>query len=747
MYVYYVGILGLSNETIMTIKSKHTSALLLIATVLSLSFFIVNDLLSSQRQDAEIINIAGQQRMLSQRIALLTSATNLCGSSQVKSYLESSLNKFESNHEKLITLDNLSDAHKNLYFGNVNLDKAVNTYVKSIRGKVANAVSSANASGEFNEVCSKALLLNKSLQPTAVASIISDSTQLLNQLNMAVTLFEYEANERLKNVANFALYLWLITLSLLVFEAIFIFSPMEKQIRHSLAQLTNLKNEAMEEAENAKRASQAKSVFLSSMSHELRTPMNGLFGMIELAIDTPSKSTIYLEKAKSSGRQLLSLINDILDISKIEANKIKIEKVPVDLLQVLDDVVSLQRVFCHKKGLEFNYHKESSLPPIIEGDVTRISQILHNLLNNAIKFTSSGSVSLHVSHAESDESLLLKFDVIDTGIGIERDVLDKIFQKFEQADQATTRQFGGTGLGLSIAKQLALLMDGDIIVWSAVGKGTTFSFTMNTRKTRLPLISIQSKANIRCAIIDDLQTSREYLAHILVSMHIEGTCYSSASGFLNHTPFDYDAIIVDLAMPGVSGLDLIKQLKHSKHSAIPKIIVVSAELEKLNESDMMTEIIWRSYTKPINRREMEQDLLELLASVSPVSDTPKTDVRKKRILLAEDNEINAEIVKALLQQENFIILHVKNGQEALEASIKYSFDLILMDCNMPVMGGIESSIAIRATLEVETPIIALTANAFIDDREECLEAGMNDFLTKPIDKATLISCIKKHLDK
>lgn len=722
---------------LMTIKSQYIFALLLTATVVTLSFFIITDLLKEQRQDAELINMAGEQRMLSQRIALLISATSLCKSTQAKSYLASSLDKFESNHKKLIALDNLSAAHKDLYFGDVQLDNKVTAYVKSGRARLASA---ANAS------CSVTSSLIETAQGAASSSIIASSTQLLQHLDMAVTLFENEANARVKNAANFTLYLWLITLLLLIIEAVFVFTPMDRQIRHAFARLTKLKNQALEEAEKAKRASEAKSDFLSSMSHELRTPMNGLFGMIELAIDMPSKSNIYLKKAKSSGRQLLSLINDILDISKIEANKIQIEKVPVDLLQVLDDVVTLQRVFCHKKGLEFHYHKAPSLPPIIEGDVTRISQILHNLLSNAIKFTSSGSVSLHVSHTMSGDSLLLTFDVIDTGIGMEEDIIGKIFQKFEQADQTTTRKFGGTGLGLSIAKQLALLMGGDINVHSVVGKGTTFSFTLNAQEARLPPMSVHSKANISCAVIDDLQTSREYLAHILASMQIEGVCYSSASDYLNNTPFDYDVIIVDLAMPDVSGLDLIEQLINAEHSVLPKIIVVSAELERLNDQHALTDVIWRSHTKPINRREIEQDLQILLTDSPHIPETPKADEKKKRILLAEDNEINAEIVKALLQQENFVILHVKNGEDALEACIKHTFDLILMDCNMPVMSGIEATISIRATLDLKTPIIALTANAFAEDKAECLAAGMNDFLTKPIDKDTMITCIRHYLE-
>ncbi|WP_420933147.1 response regulator [Alteromonas sp. A081] len=723
----------------MTIKSQYIFALLLTATAVSLSYFIINDLLSDQRHDAEIINIAGQQRMLSQRIALLKIDISKCVSTQNKSYLASSLDKLDSNHNKLITLDNLSAAHRELYFGDVELDKAINAYVKSGRDKLTEASSAAG------EECSATYPLNNAARTSASPSIIANSTQLLQHLDMAVELFENEANARVDNVAKFTLYLWLITLFLLVIEAVFVFTPMDKKIRHSIARLTKLKNVAMDEAEKAKRASQAKSDFLSTMSHELRTPMNGLFGMIELAIDDPSKSNTYLKKAKSSGIQLLSIINDILDISKIEANKILIEKVPVDLLQVLDDVVSLQRVFSHQKGLKFHYYKEPSLPQVIEGDVTRISQILHNLLSNAIKFTPSGSVSLNVSHTLSNDSVLLRFDIIDTGIGIEEGAIGKIFQKFEQGDQTTTRQFGGTGLGLSIAKQLALLMSGDINVSSEKGKGTAFSFTMKTKEAKLPHIAVHAKANIRCAIVDDLQTSREYLTHILASMHIEGTCYSSANDFLNHKPFDYDIIIVDLAMPNVSGVELIEQLKNSKHDVLPKIIVVSAELESLSGHDTLTEAIWRSHTKPINRREIEQDLRKLIVSSSPISEAPKAKVKKKRILLAEDNEINAEIVKALLQRENFTIIHVKNGQEALEACIKHTFDLILMDCNMPVMGGIESSISIRATLDLNTPIIALTANAFAEDKEECLAAGMNDFLTKPIDKDTLMSCIRKYL--
>ena len=481
------------------------------------------------------------------------------------------------------------------------------------------------------------------------------------------------------------------------------------------------------------------------MSHELRTPMNGLFGMIELAIDNPEKSNIYLKKAKTAGRQLLVLINDILDISKIEAGKIKIEQAPVDLLQVLDDVVSLQRVYCQRKGLEFHYLKDPDLPHVIKGDITRISQILHNLLSNAIKFTEQGSVTLKVTYTKRPNGNYLSFDVIDTGIGIESSKLDNIFKKFEQADQSTTREYGGTGLGLSIAKQLAKLMHGDINVTSFIGQGSTFSFTMAAEESQLPDISVEPSANLRCAIVDDLQTSREYFEHVVTSMSIVPKSYESAKAYLEDSPLAFDVIILDLSMPEMSGVDLLEQLKAMNPQKFPKIILISAELERLEDENDVSKLIWRTHAKPINRRELEHDLGKLIEA-KPIS---RTDIQegnnKKRILLAEDNEINAEIVKTILQSEGYKFLHVKNGKDAVDVAKRHRFDLILMDCNMPVMGGIEASMMLRTTLEVDTPIVALTANAFAEDKEECLAAGMTDFLAKPLDKDTLLVCIKKYI--
>lgn len=705
----------------MTIRTRYIVALLLTASLVTLSFTVLYNLIGAQKLDAEIINIAGQQRMLSQRIALFANTKAVCGTEDKRQSFVNAVNKFKTNHQRLINLEDLSSPIQAIYFGDVQLDKKVNSFISQSEMLYQARNCEANETFSINNV-----------------------SVLLTLLNDVVDLFEQEASQRVDFVATIEIYLWLGTLTLLVIEAIFIFSPMEKEIRSSISRLTSLKVEAENAAREAKKASQAKSEFLSSMSHELRTPMNGLFGMIELSIDNPSKGSMYLKKAKTAGRQLLVLINDILDISKIEAGKIKIEKAPVDLLQVLDDVVSLQRVYCQRKGLNFHYNKQAELPHIIEGDITRISQVLHNLLSNAIKFTEKGSVTLDVRVEQLQNSMKLIFDVVDTGIGITEEKLPHIFDKFEQADQSTTRVYGGTGLGLSIAQQLARLMGGDIAVISKEGEGSTFSFHMVAHPSKLPDIRITPSTSLRCAVVDDLQTSREYFDHIVVSAGIYSKSFESAAEFLADDPFSYDVIILDLSMPEMSGIDLLKELA-KQNKEIPKVILISAELERMQNEDDMSDMIWRTHAKPINRRELEQDLSKLLKQPSKTSHFHEAPVKSQRILLAEDNEINAEIVKTMLQAEGYKVLHVKNGKDALEACKRHTFDFILMDCNMPIMGGIEASLHIRNTLKLETPIAALTANAFVEDKEECLGAGMNDFLAKPLDKETLLACIVKYI--
>ncbi|MFY0669514.1 MAG: response regulator [Alteromonas stellipolaris] len=710
----------------MSIRIRYTLALLLIACLVTASVFTMRALLNDQRLDAEIINIAGQQRMLSQRIALLVEKINGCGedSASATAMLETAISTFSSNHRKLTSLPSLPSSISNMYFGTTQLDTKVNQYISQARALVKSSQCSPSVGIPIEQV-----------------------TGLLKQLNTVVYLFEKEAKSNVDAVSSLEFYLWLATLFLLGVEAFFIFAPMDRKIKRTIQHLYEASDKAEVEAQKAHEANRAKSEFLSSMSHELRTPMNGLFGMIELAMDNPNKSENYLRKAKAAGRQLLTLINDILDLSKIEAGKIVVEKSPVDLLQLLDEVVSIQRIYCQNKGLTFHYNKQQTLAPVIQGDITRIAQILHNLLSNAIKFTESGSVTLSVSQTTMTNGNTLLFSVKDTGIGIDSKKLSSVFQKFEQADQSTTRHYGGTGLGLSIAKELAQLMDGDILATSTLGGGSEFTLTLPVVEESLPAIEIKTDATLQCAIVDDLLTSREYLEHVVAAMSLIPTSYSSAKDFLEDTPNKYDVIILDLAMPEMSGVDLLRELVKLDISPFPKIILISAELEQLDCEQAIKDVIWRSHAKPIIRKDLELDLQSLVSRASKPEGFPVKATPRLRILIAEDNDINAEIVKAMLEGEGYKIIHVKDGEQAVAACAKHLFDFILMDCNMPVMDGIMASSIIRNELKIHTPIAALTANAFPEDKEECLKAGMNDFLTKPLDKELLLSSIKQFTQK
>ena len=715
----------------MSIRLRYTLALALVASIVTSSVFSMRGLLSNQRLDAEIINIAGQQRMLSQRIALLVEKASRCNEQDSSSvvHLNAAINKFSNNHQRLTTLESLPSQIRDMYFGSMQLDARVKQYITHAQSLIE--TSTCNVPTTFS---------------------LASATTLLSDLDAVVNEFETAAKQHVDFVLSLEMYLWLLTLLLLIIEVLFIFAPMEKRVKHTIARLTSMTQQAETSAKAANNASKAKSEFLSSMSHELRTPMNGLFGMIELALDTPSNCENYLKKAKSSGRQLLALINDILDLSKIEAGKIKVEKGPVDLLQLLDDVVSLQRVYCQNKGIEFHYSKQPDLIPVIQGDTTRISQILHNLLSNAIKFTATGHVCFSVTQRKNNGHYELSFRVKDTGIGIAPEQLDSIFQKFEQAEKTTTRVYGGTGLGLSIAKQLAHLMDGDITVTSTLGVGSEFTFHIQVQEAVLPDLVVKPDATMHCAIIDDLQTSREYLEHVVASMSLIPHSFSSAEAFLNDTPANYDVLILDLAMPHIGGVELLKMLANMKLSPFPFVILVSAELEQFECEESIRHLIWKTHAKPIIRRDLELDLAKLISKTTSSELTDESPNKKNTknnlcILIAEDNDINAEIVKAILEKEGYKTLHVKNGEQAVAACTKHTFDFILMDCNMPVMDGIMASSIIRNQLKLSTPIAALTANAFPEDKAECLDAGMNDFLVKPLDKERLLSCIRDYTQK
>jgi two-component system sensor histidine kinase/response regulator len=512
--------------------------------------------------------------------------------------------------------------------------------------------------------------------------------------------------------------------------------------------------------ETAEAASRAKSQFLANMSHEIRTPMNGVLGLLELLqMDAlTEKQRNFVDTAMSSGRSLLSIINDILDFSKIEAGRMELSVMNFDLRDLVEEVTGFFAEQAYRKKLELACQIFPEVHPALKGDPDRLRQILVNLLGNAIKFTDKGEVIVRVKMIEdSQASTLLRFEVADTGIGVSPEAQAKIFDAFSQEDGSTTRKYGGTGLGLTIARQLSEMMGGRIGLESLPGRGSTFWFAARLEKQREPSSVKLAPLNLkgmRILAVDDNETNRMILFNQVSSWG--AVCDTAESGFqaleMLSRSWDrgepYEIAILDMMMPGMDGAQLVQAIRKDLRGKVLRIVILTSSCEWTGSEDLEALGIGAYLNKPVRQSRLYNVLISLGASYPDSELRKQSDDRTStqetvsfsaHVLLVEDNPVNQTVGKAMLETFGCKVDVVDNGQEAVDVLSKKSYDLVFMDCQMPVMDGYEATGVIRNREAAannghrpRTTIVALTAHAMDGDREKCLAAGMDDYLTKPL---------------
>ncbi|MCP4367223.1 MAG: response regulator, partial [Deltaproteobacteria bacterium] len=608
---------------------------------------------------------------------------------------------------------------------------------------------SGKIQGNFSHKCADCTICEvyKHATKTPLTNIAEKFNNLMNLLEERALLLE-QAKTEMEKIAQKA-------------------QGSEDETKKMLQISVSLQDDLEKAKAKAETASQTKSEFLANMSHELRTPMNSILGFVDIVKESAklnAQEKDYLETVSTSGKVLLDIINNILDISKVEAGELKLEKIFFNLEHLTEDVIRLIRPRIKSKEVNLVYNFEENIHYYSEGDPTRIRQILVNLLGNAIKFTKKGEIALIIENEKQQDGdvRLLRFTVKDTGIGIPQDKADKIFSSFSQADMSTTRKYGGTGLGLSISKAYVEAMGGDIRVRSEPGKGSSFIFTIKLKESphaageEIYPVGIEDLKDKMVLIVDDNKNNRKLVSSICRNFNItviEASLAQDALDILRKREEKKeklpDIALIDVNMPQMDGPGLARCIRKNSSFENIKLIVVSSYAIAGTAAEMEETGFNAFLLKPVTKRELLSVMCTVLGDKREEGQiitrhmASELSCKGIRVLVAEDNPVNQKLISVLLKRQGCVVDVVDNGEKAVTKVKENEYDIVLMDLMMPVMGGLDATKFIRNNISKDLSVVALTAAAMKEDEEKCLAAGMNDYLTKPIDYKKLKEMLLK----